>query len=54
MKPDKKKIRSANRKGNREAFLEGDKFKTLSTKTFKNRKKYSRKKKHKKIEENLE
>ncbi len=43
----KEDIKKANRKGNREAFLEGEKFKTLSTKLHKNKKKYSRKDKYK-------
>ena len=50
MKPSKKDINKANRKGNREAFLEGERYKILTTKIVKNKKKYTRRKKHKKSE----
>jgi len=50
MKPTKEKIKRANRKGNREAFLEGEKYKLLHEKIVKNKKKYSRRKKHKKTD----
>ena len=51
MKLSKEKIQKANRKGNREAFLEGEKYKLLQTKIVKSKKKYTRKKKHQKKSE---
>ena len=48
MKPSKEDIIKANRKGRREAFLDGGKDKLLVTKIHKKKNKYNRKKKHQK------